>query len=105
MSNDRVGRYTVKIDGDATDADCIGVCKTITATGAEYIITGPLAKALEALYERCERRFEQINEAQAQQLGDAYEEIAALKRRLADQDTQAQGQVSALASAPEDGRE
>lgn len=38
--------YVIRIDGDTTDADYTGVSKTITATGAEWRVAGPLAKAL-----------------------------------------------------------
>ena len=40
--------YVVRVDGDTSDADNLFVSKRITGTGAEYRLTGPLAKAIEA---------------------------------------------------------
>ena len=40
--------YVIRVDGDTSDADNLFVSKRITATGAEYSLSGPLAKAIEA---------------------------------------------------------
>ena len=37
--------YVVTCDGDTSDADYLGVSKSLTATGSQYRIVGPLAKA------------------------------------------------------------
>lgn len=40
--------YIIRVDGDMSDAENLFVSKRITGIGAEYRLTGPLAKAIEA---------------------------------------------------------
>lgn len=38
--------FVFEVEGDKSDADYLGVSKTLTATGAIYHVQGPLAKAI-----------------------------------------------------------
>jgi hypothetical protein len=55
MSED-VHVYSFFMEGDETSHRYTGVHKKITATGAEWNVTGPLAKAIRAIEREAERR-------------------------------------------------